>query len=148
MYPILQDCVLERIANDAVAGTSDITSSVIDMTGFDGALIFAALGDVTSTCALTLTVKENTANSTSSPAPTAVAGGALGPFTAGATDHDNGIIAIDVVRPAQRYLFAVLNRTTANAVVDGIFALKYRARNVPVAQDATVVHYGTSTPEV
>lgn len=135
----LKDCKVTRVLNDAVAGTSDQTTTVIDMQGFDSVAFLLGLGDITSTCVLTLTVKTNTANSTSSPTPVAVTGGVVGPITAGATDNDNGTYIVEVMRPTARYVFAVLNRTTANAVVDGIWAIQFNAKTLPVTQDATTV---------
>lgn len=135
----LKDCKITRLANDAAAGTSDITSSVLDMAGFDSVIFLALLGDVTAGDVLTLTAKQNTANSTSSPAPTAITGAVIGPITAGATDNDNGIFALEIMRPAQRYVFVVLNRTTQNAVVDGIIAIQFNAKSLPVTQDSSVL---------
>lgn len=130
---------LTRVANSAVAATTDVTSSVLDMSGFDGVMFFAMLGDVTSGSVLQLTVKQNTANSTSSPTPTAITGGATTSVTAGASNYDNGVLMVDVFRPQNRYVFAVLSRGTQNAVVDGIIAIQYMASHRPTIQDATTI---------
>jgi hypothetical protein len=53
-----------------------------------------------------------------------------------------------VVRPSKRYVFANLTRTTANATIDGIIAIQYRTRNLPVTQPATLAASALSTPEV
>lgn len=135
----IKDCKVTRVLNSVAAGTTDQTTSVVDMQGFDSVAFLLGLGDITSGSVLTLTVKTNTANSTSSPTPVAVTGGVTGPITAGATDNDNGTYIVDVCRPLARYVFAVLNRTTQNAAVDGIWAIQYNARNLPVTQDATTV---------
>lgn len=132
---------ITRIANSAVAGTSAVTSSVLDMQDWDGVCFVAALGDVLDTSVLTLTVNENTANSTSTPTPTAVTGGATTAFTASATTADNKMLLVDVLKNklTKRYVYAVLTRATANAVVDGIFAIRYRGRSLPVTLDAAFV---------
>lgn len=119
------------------AGTSDQTSSVLDMTGYDGVMFVALTGDVTSTCVLTLTAKGNTANSTSSPTPATL--GATDAFTADATSADSKLIFVDIYRPTQRYVFAVLSRGTANAVVGGIIAIQYKASKKPTTHDASVI---------
>jgi hypothetical protein len=92
-------------------GTTDVTSSVLDMNGFDGVMYIALLGDVTSNSVLTLTAKENTANSTSSPTPT-ITGAATAAYTATATDADNKALMVDVCRPLKQYQFLVLSRAT------------------------------------
>lgn len=134
----LNDCKIVRVSNDAVAGTSDITTSVVDTQGYDSVCFVAALGDITATSILTLTAKTNSANSTSSPAPTALTPAVT--YTAAASDADNKMMALDINKPRDRYVFAVLNRTTANAVVDGIFAILYNKQDRPLkAQDATML---------
>jgi hypothetical protein len=131
-----QQVKIDRVANAAAAAQTGVDTSVLDMTGYDGVLFLASLGDVSDTSVLTLTVKENTANSTSSPTPTTITNGTAsavaGPFTAGASDYDNKDIAVDVYRPTKRYVFATLTRTTANAVVNGIYAIRYRGRELPI----------------
>jgi hypothetical protein len=135
-----------RVANSAVAATTDVTSSVLDMSGFDGVMFVALLGDVTNTSVLALTAKQNTANSTSSPTPTAITGGATAPFTADTTSGDNKALLVDVYRPQNQYVFAVLSRGTANAVVDGIIAIQYDSRVKPTTQDAAVIASAFAAP--
>src|SRR4051812_1089871 len=94
---LLDEIDISRVANSAIAATTDVTSSVVDMAGWDGCLFIALLGDVTSTSVLTLTAKENTANSTSSPTPATVK--ATDAVTAGASDCDNKTLVVDVQRP-------------------------------------------------
>lgn len=136
---LLKGCKISRVMNAVVAGTSEQDSTVLDMTGFDAVLFIALLGDVTSGSVITLTVKENSANSTSSPTPTAVTNAATAAYTAGATDADNAALIVDVVRPTKRYVFAALTRTTQNAPIDGMIAIQYRTRDIPVSLDATVL---------
>lgn len=128
---------ITRVANSAVAAQTEVLSSVLDMQGFDGVMFVALLGDITATSVLTLTVKGNSANSTSSPTPVTQA--ATGAFTAAASDADNKVLVVDIYDPALRYVFASLTRTVANAVVDGIIAIQYMADLRPTTQDATVL---------
>ena len=147
MLSLLKDCKITRVENSAVAAQTEVLTDVLDMAGYDGVMFVALLGDITDTCVLTLTAKENTASSTSSPTPTSVTDGSC-TFTAGASDADSKLMIVDVVRPSKRYVFASLTRTTANAVVDGIIAIQYRGRSVPITQGSTVLASALSTPEV
>lgn len=144
---LLDEVKVTRVENSAVAGTSELKTDVLDMSGFDGVVFIAVLGDVTDTSVLTLTPKGNTANSDSSPTPVAITG-ASATYTAAASDADNKLMVVDVLRPGYRYVFASLTRTTANAVVDGIIAVQYKCRSVPVTQGSTVLVSDKSTPEV
>ncbi|HEX9344231.1 MAG TPA: hypothetical protein VF995_11535 [Actinomycetota bacterium] len=139
MRNLLKACKITRVANSAVAGTTDVTSSVLDMAGFDGVIYVALLGDVTVNSVLTLTAKENTANSTSTPTPTSITGGATAAYTATATDSDNKALVVDVNRPLRQFQFCILSRTAANAVVDGIIAIQYKAHLKPTVQDVSVL---------
>lgn len=132
-----KDIKITVVAAAATAATTAVTSDVLDMSGYDGVMFVALLGDVTSGSVLTLTAKANTANSTSSPSP--ITQKASSAFTAGASDADSKAIVVDVAQPTLRYVFAELTRTTQNAVVGGIIAIQYGASNKPTSHDASVI---------
>src|ERR1043166_586765 len=134
MRSLLKDSKITRVSNSAVAGTTDIDSARVDMTGFDSVMFIALLGDVTSTSALQLIAKSNAADSTSS-STTEKAGTAI---TAGASDYDNKALVVDLHKPQNRYAYCTLVIDTANAVVDGIIAIQYNARSVPTSQPSSV----------
>ena len=134
MYTMLKDCKITRVSNAAVAGTTDIESSRVDMTGFDSVMFVALLGDVTSGSVLTLTAKSNAADSTTS--STSEKAGTV--ITAGASDYDNKLLIVDLHKPTLRYAYCTLLIDTQNAVVDGIIAIQYNAKNHPVTQGSTV----------
>jgi hypothetical protein len=121
----------------AAAAQTDLTTDVLDMSGFDGVMFIALTGDVTSGSVLTLTAKANSANSVSSPTP--VTQKATGAVTAGATDSDSKVLLVDVYKPTLRYVFAVLSRTTQDAIVGGIVAIQYGAKSKPTTQAASVI---------
>lgn len=128
-------------AGAAAAAQTEVLTSVYDMTGYDAIEAVACLGDVTSGSVLTLTMKENTASSTSSPSPTAVTGAASSAFTAGASDADSKLIKVGATHAAlsKRYVFFSLTRTAQNAVVNCILVRRYRARVQPVTVHADVI---------
>lgn len=121
----------------AGAATGTITSSVLDMAGYEGVVYLALTGDATSGTVLTLTAKRNTANSTSSPTPTS---GPVATYTSlSASDADSKLLVVDEFRPQERYSFCTLVIGTQNCVVGGIIALQYKAGKRPTAQDASVL---------
>ena len=132
-----KDIKITVVEAAAAAGTTELVSDVLDMTGYEGIMFIALTGDVTDTSVLTLTAKGNTANSVSSPTP--VTQKATDAFTADATSADSKVLMVDVYKPAMRYMFASLTRATANAVVGGIIAIQYDAKTKPTTQDATVI---------
>lgn len=136
---LLKNCAIDLAAAYSAAAQTDVTTSVFDMQGYDGICYIAYLGDVTNTSVLTLTAKENTASSTSSPTPTAITGGATDAFTASASSADDKFLVVDIYRPLKRYQYAVLSRGTANAVVNGIIAIRYRSATKPITQSSTTI---------
>lgn len=140
---LLKDCIISRVANEAAAGTSAVTSSVVDMSDWDGITFVALLGTVTDNSILTLTGKENTANSTSSPTPVAPATFATSAITAATSS--NTIMVVEIYRPLLRYVFCALTRTAQNAEVGGIIAIRWRGRVNPVTIDTSVLASALAT---
>lgn len=119
----------------AAAGQTEVDTSVLDMSGWDGVMFIASLGTVTDNSVLTLTVKGNTANSVTLPAP--ITQKATAAFTASASS--NTALVVEVAKPVLRYVFAALTRTAQNAVVNNIIAIQYIGKEQPTTQDATVI---------
>lgn len=132
----LKDCKITLVSPSAVAGTTGIDSTILDMSGYDGVVFIANTGDVTATCVLTLTAKCNASSTT---AASSTVTGAVATFTAGATDADDKLLVVDVYMPQMRYVYANLTRTTANAVIGSIVAIQYRAATRPVTQATNVI---------
>ncbi len=59
-----------------------------------------------------------------------------------ADDDDNQITYVDVYKPREQYVKCVINRATANSVVDGITAIQYGASRKPTTHDSTTVSGG------
>ena len=119
----------------AAAGTSTLTTDAVDMTGFNAARFIWFLGDVTSGSVITATVLTesdgNASGGTSAAAGTEI--------TAGASDYDSTLLIVDVLRPADRYVYSTLARGTQNAVVNGCICELYNARSLPVTQHASAM---------
>jgi len=137
MKNLSKDVKITVVAAAEIAATTEIVTSVLDMKGYEGVMFLALTGDATSGSVLTLTVKGNTANSTSSPTPITQA--ATVARTAGASDSDSKLLMVDVDHVVHRYVFGSLTRATQNCVVGGIIAIQYGAHNKPTTNDASVV---------
>lgn len=136
---LLPSIKITRILIDTVAGQAATASDILDMSGFDGVLFIAKLGDVTATSVLTLAAQQNTANST---VGMATLSGSV-TYTAAASDADDDLLVLDVYRPRERYVRAVLTSVDANAVKNGIIAIQYGPRVKPVTQGTTVLDSDT-----
>lgn len=131
----LKNCEMAVVEAAASAAQTALTSDIIDCSDCDGVIFLALTGDVTDTCALAVNVEHGDESGGGDMADTT----ATASFTAGATDADSKLIAVEVHKPIKRYVRAVLTRGTANAVIGGIIAIKYGASKAPVTQDATVI---------
>lgn len=131
LLPNVEFVVVEAAA---AAGQTKLTTDTIDMAGWTGVVFIVHLGDVSDGSVLGLTAE----HSDDDDSGFADLGGALS-FTAGASDADNKLLILDIVRPEKRYVRASLTRTTANAAVNGITAIKYEGPHVPIVQGDTVL---------
>ena len=111
-----------------VAGTSAITSTVIDSANADGVLFVVRMGAITG-------------------AVTSVKAQHSDVFASGYEDiadtnqviadtADDSHVVLDLRRPDKRYVRIVVSRATQNAVVASATALVYGARSQPVTQPA------------
>lgn len=126
--------VAQRVSNAAAAGTTDVTSSAIDMQGFEGVKIYFLFGTITTGAATSCKVQQSSDDGDAD----AYADLAASSVTV-EDDDDNQAVVIDVYRPQERYLKAVIDRATQDAVVDGILAVKYGPKKVPTSDDSATV---------
>lgn len=143
--------------NLAAAGTSEVKSAVVDMQGFNELTYIIVFGDNTSGSVVTITPKENTASSTTSPSPTAITltlgtsasglstaavitSGSL-VVTASTSDTDNKIVVVTLKKTAmsKRYQFLSVTPATQNAVIASITCEQRGASVLPVTQPSDVI---------
>jgi hypothetical protein len=129
MLSLVKEAKITRVSNAVAAGTTDVESTSVDGAGFDAAAFVVEFGAITSTAVTSVKVQGSSDNSTFVDLEAT--------SIAVADDDDNQIFVVDVVRPPYRYLRCVVDRGTANAVIDGITAIQYQARFMPVTQPAT-----------
>lgn len=135
LLPNVEVVVVEAAA---AAGTTELTTDVIDMAGFTGVMFVAHLGDVTDTSELSLTGDHSDASGSGF----VELAGAIS-HTADATDADGKALVLDIASPEKQFIRARLGRATANAVVNGIIAIKYGPVHAPVDQGDTVLASAT-----
>lgn len=105
------------------AGTSAITSSAVDMTGFDGCLFIVPFGAIVSGAVTSIKVQQC---DTTGGSYADLAGSNQ---TVADTDDDK-LFYVDVKNPQEGFLKLVVSRATQNATVGGIIAIQYQKRLV------------------
>jgi hypothetical protein len=123
-----------RVANAAAAGITVLTGTHVDMQGWDSVVFIYALGALTATQVTALKAQNGALANDSDQADI------TGAITPAMADGDsNKVLILEVYRPLLRYVRPVLNRATANAVLDGGIAIQYQGDKLPPAVlDATV----------
>ena len=119
---------------NGAAGTSDINSSILDMSGFQGVAFVVTMGAITSGAVTSIKVQQGAAADMSDAAD--LEGSAQ---TIADTD-DEKVFVSDVFRPRERYVRLVVDRGTQNAVVSAANALQYGPMKTPVSAHGTGVN--------
>lgn len=110
------------------AASTAITSSAVDMAGYEGVLFIVPLGTIVSGAVTSLKIQQSSDD-----------GGAddytdlTGSSQTIADTDDDKLVYVDVMRPGKRYLKMVVTRGTQNATIGGIVAVQYQKRMMPQA---------------
>lgn len=123
-----------RVSNAVAAGTTNINCTSVDMSNWESVEFFALLGTLTATQVTKLKAQDSSDNSSFSDLESSAT-------SAFADNASNLMGRLEVVKPRNRYVRAVVLRGTANAVVDGVIAVLRNAHNQPITQDASVPVY-------
>lgn len=133
MGQLLNEIKITRVMNAVAAGTTDQNSTEVDMQGWDGVLFIAAFGTLTATQVTQIKAQQDVV--TGMAGAQDLAGTLVGPL---ADADGNKCLVLDVYRPQERFVRCVVDRGTANAVIDGVLAIQYRGRLQPSTQPASV----------
>lgn len=123
-----------RVMNAVAAGTSDQTSSAVNMAGWESVEFVALFGTATTTHVTKLKAQQSSDDG-SSDAYDDLEGSATSQM--GDTDS-NKIVRLEVVKPRKQYVKCVIDRGTANIVIDGMIAILRKSHNEPITQDSSV----------
>lgn len=119
---LMRNVLLTKVKDHTTAGTTDVESDIIDMSGYEGVVFFTSLG--TAAADNILKVQQNTVNSASGMADLVGTG-----VTSGASPS-NEDLWVEVHKPIERYLRAVVVIDTSSTC-ESVWALRYGARNLP-----------------
>lgn len=138
MAEFLKDVVsVDRVMNAVAAGTTDQTSAAVDMAangGADEVTFLALFGALTATQVTSLKVQQSDDDGVGD-AYSDLEGSA----SAALADTDGNKILAVTVRPSKRYVKCIIDRGTANAVIDGMLAILSKLRKYPATQSADIV---------
>lgn len=122
-----------RVIDRTAAGTSDVESSIIDTKGFKSITFIVGFGTIVADAATSVKIQTGHDDALSDAADLE------GTSISIADDDDNGIVAIEVVEPQERYVRVVVDRGIQNAEVDFGLAIQTGPDFVPVTHDSSTV---------
>ena len=132
MLNLARNLRIARALNAVAAGQTDQNGSIIDTANYEGVVFIAALGTLAAGAVTALKAQMGNESNLSDAADLA------GTAQSIADTDDNKLLVLDIHRPAERYVRAVVTRGTADATIDGVIAILYGPRVLPVTQDSTV----------
>lgn len=131
MLSALKEAKVSVVKAEVAAGSTAVTdASIVDMQGYDNVAFYAILGtDNADTAVVGLTavlgnksdLSDGTEDTTNKAEYT---------FTS-ATSGDNGVLLLDVLHPAERYVRCKISRSTANTNILALLAVQYGAACIP-----------------
>ena len=131
MLNMSKDFEIVKADTNTTAGTTDtITSDAVEVAGAQSVLCIVDLGTITANGTATLQVTEC---DTSNGSYTDITGATA----AAADDDDDTYLAVEVVKPKQRYIKIDCDRATANVVLGGMYAIVSKRKQAPITQGAT-----------
>ena len=135
---LLDGIKITRVLASVVAGTTVQNSTGLDMSGYQGVLFVAAFGALTANHVTSIEGQHADAMAANGllTTPGNLTGTNVGPLDANAS---NKCLVLDINKPTKQYVGLSVKRGTANAVIDGVIAIQYRADYKPTTQDATTV---------
>ncbi len=132
MPQFFDDMKLTVIKAASAAATTAITSSAVDMAGYEGVLLFTTFGTITANGVQSIKVQQSSDDGDSD-AYADLAGTGI----TVADDDDGQMFGVEIIRPKEQYLKLIVSRATQNAVVGEIYALQYGTRHKPVTNTVT-----------
>jgi len=129
---------VSQIRGYYAAGTSARTSSIIDMAGYEGVMFIANFGTIINTGTIAFKAQQNTINSASGMADIS---GATKTATVTSTTaaYTQSCMILDVFQPVEEFLQVVITPAIQNAVILGVVAIQYSAKDKPPTNDASVL---------
>jgi hypothetical protein len=120
MENLINEVKITKIAAAAGAATTDVETSVIDMSGYDGVMIFCAIG--TANAGNYIKAQQGTDATVTDAAD-------LEGSKVVATGNGD-VVTLDVFQPKERYIKGIVKRG-ASTTVGEIYALQYKMSKAP-----------------
>lgn len=125
-HALSENVRLTLVEAATAAGTTDIESAGVDMSDWEGVMLFTTVGTITSGAVTSWKVQQSDDDGV-----TDAYSDLEGTGITIADDDDGQTFGTDLYRPKKRYVRAYIDRGTQNAVVGEIYALRYNGLRLP-----------------
>ena len=127
---------ITKVKDASAAGQTAINSDPVDMAGYDGVLFVTNAGAITGSGVQSIKAQQDTV------VGMGTAADLEGSSIAIADDDDNQGFYLDIKRPKERFVRAVISRATQDSAFGPIWAIQYRGRSFPVTNNVANVLTG------
>lgn len=128
-----------RVSNAVAAGTTDVNTTAVDCMNADGVRFTVLFGALTANQVTSVKLQGGSLANGADAADLLDSSTGTVIKTANLADADtNRVAVIEVYKPKVRYVRAVIDRGTANAVIDGVLAELILRNPLPFSADSTV----------
>lgn len=131
---LTKNCPITLAEEGSAAATSNLTSAAIDTAGLESATFICLVGTITSSGEVELKIQQSSDD------------GSLDSYAdledsavtvVGAANSDK-LLIVEIVRPQERYLKAIVTRDVGNSVIGGVIAIGNQVPKSPITDDDTV----------
>lgn len=131
-FDLFKDGEFKRVSAAVAAGMATTNCDAVDMAGYDSVAFVALIGTIAASGTVDMKAQQDSASGMGSAADLAGTKVSL-------TDADDDkMLILNIHRPRERYVRAVITTAVGNGTIDGVFAILYNARNKPITQGSTV----------
>lgn len=117
---------IDKVADGASSAGTAVTSSAIDMLGYDAVCLFAQIATANAGNYLKA---QQSSDDGSADDYTDLAGSKV------VADNGADVVVLDIRRPTKRYLKGIIIRGGANTVTGDMYAVRYNSRKFPQVND-------------
>ncbi|GAI70511.1 unnamed protein product [marine sediment metagenome] len=133
MLNALKEMKVTRVLSAVAAGQTVQPTSIIDMKEFDGIVFLALFGSITTGALTSMKAQQGKEDDMSDAADLE------GSEIDIADDKGDQALILDIFRPQERYLKAIISRDTQDAIIDGVIAIQYGADYMPTVHDVATI---------
>jgi len=131
MHQITRNVQIIPVSSAHTDGTTMVTTTILDMSGWEGVAWLAYFGALTTAATNFIKAQQDTASGMGTAAD-------LLATAVYVNDQDDSAVLLDLYRPTERYVRCVIARSATAQAIQSVIAIKYRGGTQPITQSTKV----------